>query len=83
MVGRLFMERDISAADASRRFSELLRAVREGHSFVVISHGCPVARIVPISENKCVSAKARAALLKRLWSEKAMNIGRWGRDELY
>ena len=33
------MEKAVSAADANRKFSKLLRAVREGHSYVVTSHG--------------------------------------------
>jgi prevent-host-death family protein len=77
------MERAVSAADANRKFSELLRAVREGQSYIVTSHGRPIARIVPIEENECTSAKARATLLKRLRSERVTTIGRWRRDELY
>ena len=42
------MDDAISAADANRSFSSLLRCVREGHSVVVTSHGKPIARIVPI-----------------------------------
>ena len=45
------MEKAVSAADANRRFSKLLRAVREGQSYVVTSHGEPVARITPIEKN--------------------------------
>jgi len=77
------MERVVSAADANRKFSELLRAVREGQSYIVTSHGRPIARIVPIEENEGIYTKARAALLKRLRSERVTNIGRWRRDELY
>ncbi|MBV9518068.1 MAG: type II toxin-antitoxin system prevent-host-death family antitoxin, partial [Hyphomicrobiales bacterium] len=33
------MEKAVSAADANRRFSLLLRGVREGHSYVITSHG--------------------------------------------
>lgn len=40
------MEEAVSAADANRQFSLLLRRVREGHSYVVTSHGKPVARLV-------------------------------------
>ena len=38
-----------SAAEANRRFSQLLRAVREGDSYVVTAHGKPVAKIIPMS----------------------------------
>ncbi|TIV74086.1 MAG: type II toxin-antitoxin system prevent-host-death family antitoxin, partial [Mesorhizobium sp.] len=36
------MDEAVSAADANRRFSHILRAVREGQSYVVTSHGRPV-----------------------------------------
>jgi prevent-host-death family protein len=77
------MERDVSAADANRKFSELLRTVREGQSYVVTSHGRPIARIVPVDKNGSVATKARHVLLKRLRSERVVTIGRWKRDELY
>lgn len=77
------MEKPVSAADANRRFSKLLRAVREGQSYVVTSHGRAVARIVPAEKNSSVTRGARAALVKRLRSEPVVTIGRWSRDELY
>jgi len=45
------MEKPVSAADANRKFSKLLRTVREGHSYVVTSHGKAVAKIVPVEKN--------------------------------
>lgn len=77
------MERAVSAADANRRFSELLRAVREGHSYVVTSHGKAVAKIVPLENDARVVRGARATLVKRLRSERVVRIGRWTREELY
>jgi prevent-host-death family protein len=77
------MEKAVSAADANRKFSKLLRAVKEGHSFVVTSHGKAVAKIVPIDTNDAATPGGRAALLKRLRSEPVLRIGRWKRDELY
>ena len=44
------MERAISASDANQRFSELLREVQEGESFVVTSRGRPVAKVMPVDE---------------------------------
>ena len=76
------MEKAVSAADANRNFSKLLRAVREGHSYVVTSHGKAVAKIVPV-ERDDVARGARVALLKRLRSQLVVTIGRWSRDELY
>ena len=77
------MERPVSAADANRKFSKLLRAVREGESYVVTSHGRAVARIVPPERDSSVTRGARNALLKRLRSEPVVKIGRWSRDDLY
>lgn len=77
------MEKTVSAADANRKFSKLLREVREGRSYVVTSHGKAVAKIVPVEKNGGVTRGARAALLKRLRSERVVTIGRWKREELY
>jgi len=77
------MEKAVTAADANRTFSKLLRAVREGRSYVVTSHGKAVARIVPVEKNGRVSRAARAALVRRLRAEPVITIGRWSRDELY
>jgi prevent-host-death family protein len=76
------MQKTISAAEANRKFSEVLRGVREGQSYVVTSHGRPVARIEPVNK-KADADLARAALLKRLRAQKAIDIGPWTRDELY
>ena len=75
------MEKTISAAEANRTFSRVLRDVREGQSFVVTSHGRAVARITPLKRER--GGNARAALLNRLRSERVVKIGRWSRDELY
>ena len=76
------MDKSISAAEANRKFSELLRGVKAGQSYVVTSHGRPVARIQPVDDGQDAD-RARAALLKRLRSQKAIDIGLWTRDELY
>lgn len=77
------MEKPVSAADANRKFSKLLRAVREGQTYVVTSHGRAVARIVPVEKDGGITRGTRAALLKRLRSEPVVTIGRWSRDQLY
>jgi prevent-host-death family protein len=77
------LEEAVSAADANRRFSELLRTVKDGRSVIVTSHGKPVARIVPVTEHDPTAEGARAALFARLRSEPVVTVGRWTRDELY
>jgi len=81
------MEKNVSAADANRKFSELLRGVRNGRSYIVTSHGEPVAKLVPATQNDRIAAGARAALLARLKSQPAVKGAkarrRWTREELY
>jgi prevent-host-death family protein len=77
------VDKIVSAADANRRFSQLLRDVREGESYVVTAHGRPVAKIVPIGREDTVREKAREVLLARLRTQPALSGGRWTRAELY
>ena len=77
------MEKPVSAAAANRTFSKLLRAVREGQSYIVTSHGKVVAKIVPAEKRGGEMRGARVALLRRLRAEPVVKIGRWTRDELY
>lgn len=77
------MEETVSAAEANRQFSKLLRGVRDGNSYVVTSHGRPVAKLVPVDEEAIAREQARERLFARLRSQPVRNIGRWTRDELY
>ena len=78
------MDEAVSAAEANRRFSRILREVREGRSYVVTSHGKPVARIVPAQRDNRVASAAKSVLLARLASQPVLGIGhRWRRDDLY
>ncbi|MBS0555860.1 MAG: type II toxin-antitoxin system prevent-host-death family antitoxin [Proteobacteria bacterium] len=80
------MSETISAADANRHFSKILRGVREdGTSYVVTAHGKPVAKIVPIAEgqDRALREAAWKKMLERWATQPALNIGRWTRDELY
>ncbi len=77
------MDKIVSAADANRRFSQLLREVREGESYVVTAHGRPVAKIVPMRNDDTVRRRAREVLLARLRAQPALDAGKWTREELY
>jgi prevent-host-death family protein len=79
------MEKAISAADANRKFSQVLREVKEGRSFVVTSHGRPVARIAPVErkEGRIGDSQGWKVLTKRLRNQPVIDIGRWTREELY
>jgi prevent-host-death family protein len=78
----------VSAAEANRSFSKLLRAVKEGANVTVTSHGEPVAEIVPISRDKVEEDRrqmqeAFAEMQKRWASTEPLVIGPWSRDDLY
>jgi len=77
------MSKSVSAATANRDFSALLRKVRGGATFVVTSHGRPVARIVPVAAGTPVARTARQTLFARLAGARLLKAGRWTRDELY
>jgi prevent-host-death family protein len=76
------MDKIVSASEANRKFSQMLRSVREGDSYVVTSHGRPIARLLPVKEDRNRSS-AKSRLLKRLQSQPAHDIGPWTREELY
>lgn len=78
-------EETVSAADANRKFSHILRDIRAGYRYVVTSHGRPVARIIPVSDRDQARAGsgARTALLDRLRRETVVSTERWTREELY
>jgi prevent-host-death family protein len=77
------MEESVTAAEANRHFSRILRSVRNGQSFVVTSHGRPVARLIPANQFANARSTARDALLSRLRQQPIVQVGRWTRDELY
>ena len=78
------MKRGISAADANRNFSKLLRDVRDGGSYMITSQGKPVAKLVAVEARDHVRTAAKRMLLERLHAQRATPpIGRWTRDQLY
>lgn len=75
--------KSFSAAEANRKFSRVLRQVREGQTVVVTSRGQAVAVIAPISGRHHEQVKARRRLLKRLRAQRASGVRDWTRVELY
>jgi antitoxin (DNA-binding transcriptional repressor) of toxin-antitoxin stability system len=76
-TSKRFMEWPVSATEPNRKFLKPLRAVREGHSYVVTSHRRSVAKIGPVEKYCAVTSGVPSALLKRLQSEPVVSIGRW------
>ena len=81
------IEETVSAAEANRSFSRLLRGVREGRSHLVTSPGRPIAPLVPAAKDDAAERRLREAalpvLLERVAKQPVIDIGRWTRDELY
>lgn len=78
------MDEAVTAADANRKFSQILRHVREGKSYVVTSHGVPVARITPATADSDILTAARESLIARLQGQPVRALGEsWSRDDLY
>jgi prevent-host-death family protein len=73
----------ISAADANRHFSRVLREVSRGEQITVVSRGRPVATIAPVREIAAERRSARRMLLERLRNQPVTGARCWTRDELY
>ena len=79
------MGKVVTAAEANRNFSTLLRAVAAGETVTVTSHGRPVADIVPRKAEVDKEKRRRdfRAFLDQMAARPVQNIGPWSRDELY
>lgn len=76
--------KSISAAEANRQFSSLLREVSRGVQITVTSRGKPVATISAANQaGGSQRVAARRALLSRLRATRATGARNWSRDELY
>ena len=73
----------ISAADANRHFSNLLRNVATGEVVTVVSRGKPVAVISAANQQDAFKLQAHKSLVARLKSQPATGARNWTRDELY
>ena len=73
----------LSAAEANRHFSSLLREVAQGETVTVLSHGKPVATITRATPETSSRDRAKEALMARLRSQQPTGARDWKRDELY
>ena len=74
----------LTATEANRQFSAVLRDVAEGHRVLVTSRGKPVATIEPIRKRPRTSiSAAKRRLLEHLDEMPARGKRTWTRDELY
>lgn len=75
--------RTISASDANRQFSSLLKEISKGGVITVVSRGKPAAVIGPPNAADGRRAIAKRSLLERLRREKPSGTRDWTRAELY
>jgi len=73
----------ISAADANRHFSKVLRDVATGEIVTVLSRGKPVATLAPARSGGSEREAAKLHLLGRLRQHQASGARNWSRDDLY
>lgn len=75
----------ISLRDANQRFSELVRRVEAtGQGYVVLRHGKPVARLLPVDDRPDrLTPEQRAALARLLSVGSPVGVGRFDREEAY
>lgn len=73
----------VSAAEANRHFSSLLRDASTGANITILSRGKPVATIGPVNARPSSHKAARSQLLERLRSQQPSGERNWTRDELY
>ena len=73
----------ISAREANRHFSSLLREVRSGEVITILSREKPVATISSASIDRPQKNAARLRLLVRLEKQNVSDSSDWTLDELY
>ncbi len=73
----------ITAAQANRNFSQLLREVSKGEKYVVLSRGRPVAAVTTIDSRKTQQETMKKMLLSRLKAQEVIGSRNWSRNELY
>jgi prevent-host-death family protein len=73
----------ITAANANRGFSSLLREVRKGEEVTILSRGTPVAKIISVNSAGLQKNAMKNLLLSRLKTQGVTGSRNWTRDELY
>lgn len=73
----------LTASEANRHFSAVLRDVSRGQAVTVVSRGKAVATIAPAGELQRGREAARQRLLRRLRARKPAGRRGWSRAQLY
>ena len=73
----------ITATNANRGFSNLLREVSKGEEITILSRGTPVAKITSVNSAALQKNAMKNLLLSRLKAQDVTGSRNWTRDELY
>ena len=73
----------ITAANANRGFSNLLREVSKGEEITILSRGKPVAKITSVHSEALQKTSMKNLILSRLKAQDVTGSRNWTRDELY
>jgi len=73
----------ITASNANRGFSSLLREVSKGEEIMILSRGTPVAKIIAVKSAALQKKATKNLLLSRLKAQVATGSRNWTRNELY
>ena len=80
------MVKTVSAAQANREFSKLMKLAESGEEVLVTSRGRPAVKIVPVDAEDAERTKRREAFKKLttwLKSRPAQNFPKLTRDDFY
>jgi prevent-host-death family protein len=77
----MIVDQAITASEANQHFSDMLRRVQQGESFVVTSRGRPVARVTGFE--KKTTPEGMRELLDWLETQPVRHAGPWKREDLY
>jgi prevent-host-death family protein len=74
----------VTAAEANRQFSAMLREVAQGGRVLVTSRGKPVASIEPVpNAGSARAGVAKRRLLAHLAQVQPLGVRDWTREDLY
>ena len=73
----------ITASNANRKFSSLLRDANNGEDITITSRGKPVAKNIHVKSTVMQKKAMKNLLLSRLKTQAATGPRNWTRDELY
>jgi prevent-host-death family protein len=80
------MPKTVTLRDANQNFAKYVREAESGQELVITRRGVPVAKLIPVSGKRVLTAEQQAALARtRKRMKKGWALGEWkiSRDEIY